>query len=88
MSDFHAFANDDEVLSIEGDALTVSNGAACIAIAGTLEIRKDKRGLKAARVLKAALDEIVVALEREKALPDEIQDEPPEATGTVKNPFA
>ena len=88
MSDFHAFANDDEVLNIEGDALTVSNGAACIAIAGTLKIGKDKRGLKAARALKAALDEIVTALEREKALPDEIQDEPPEVTGTVKNPFA
>lgn len=88
MSDFHAFANDDEVLSIEGDALTVSNGTACVDITGTLKIGKDKRGLKAARALKAALDEIVAALEREKALPDEIQDEPPEATGTAKNPFA
>jgi hypothetical protein len=88
VSDFHAFANDDEVLNIEGDALTVSNGVAHIAIAGALKIGKDKRGMKAARALKAALDEIVAALEREKELPDEIQDDPPEATGTAKNPFA
>jgi hypothetical protein len=87
VSDFHAFANDEEVLNIEGDALTVSNGTACVAIAGTLRIGKDKRGLKAARALQAAVDGIVAALEREKALPDEIDDEPPEATGTAKNPF-
>jgi hypothetical protein len=87
VSDFHAFANDEEVLNIEGDALTVSNGTARVAIAGTLRIGKDKRGLKAARALQAAVDGIVAALEREKALPDEIDDEPPEATGTAKNPF-
>lgn len=87
MSDFHAFASDDEVLGIEGDALTLSNGVSCIALTGTLKIGKDKRGLKAARALKAAVDGIVAALEREKALPDEIDDEPPEATGSAKNPF-
>jgi hypothetical protein len=87
VSDFHAFANDDDVLNLEGDALTVSNGTACVAIAGSLKIGKDKRGLKAARALKAAVDDIVAALEREQALPDELHDEPPEATGTVKNPF-
>jgi hypothetical protein len=87
VSDFHAFANDDEVLGIEGDALTVANGVSCIALAGELKIGKDKRGLKAARALKAAVDEIVAALEREKALPDEIDDEPPEPTGSVGNPF-
>jgi hypothetical protein len=65
----------------------VSNGTARVAIAGTLRIGKDKRGLKAARALQAAVDGIVAALEREKALPDEIDDEPPEATGTAKNPF-
>ena len=87
MSDFHAFASDDEVLGIEGDALTISNGTSGISVAGTLRIGKDKRGLKAARALKQAVDGIVAALEREKALPDESHDEPPEATGSVENPF-
>lgn|GEM_PF-488706 len=87
MSDFHAFANDDEVLSIEGDALTVSNGTTSISFAGSLRIGKDKRGLKAAHALKQAVDAIVAALEREKALPEVAKDEPPEATGSVENPF-
>lgn len=88
MSDFHAFANDEEVLNIEGDALTISNGATYIEVAGTLRIGKDKRGLKAVRALKQAVDEIIAALEREKALPDESKDEPPATTGNVENPFA
>lgn len=87
MSDFHAFANDDEVLNIGGDALTISNGATSIEVTGTLRIGKDKRGLKAAHALKQAIDEIVAALEREKALPDEAKDEPPAPTGNVENPF-
>ncbi len=87
MSDFHAFANDDEMLSIEGDALTVSNGTTSVSLAGSLRIGKDKRGLKAARALKQAVDAIVAALEREKALPDVAKEEPPEATGSVGNPF-
>ncbi len=87
MSDFHAFASDEEVLNIEGDALTISNGVTRISVAGELQIGKDKRGLRAARALKQAVDEIVAALEREKSLPDEAQDEPPAATGSVDNPF-
>lgn len=87
MSDFHAFANDEDVLNIEGDALTVSNGTTNIEVAGTLRIGKDKRGLKAARALKQAVDDIVAALEREKALPDESKGEPPTPTGSVENPF-
>lgn len=87
MSDFNAFNSDDEVLGIEGDALTIANGATRIRITGTLEIGKDKRGLKAALALKQAVDGIVAALEREKALPNELKDEPPAAPGRVDNPF-
>ena len=87
MSEFHAFANDVEVLNIGGDALTISNGTTHIEVTGTLQIGKDKRGLTAARALKQAVDNMVAALEREKALPDESKDEPPEATGSVDNPF-
>lgn len=87
MSDFHAFQNDDEVLNIEGDALTISNGMTHVLVAGTLQIGKDKRGLKAARALKQAIDDIVAALEHEKVLPDESKDEPPAAQGHIDNPF-
>ena len=87
MSDFHAFQSDDEVLGVEGDTLTISNGTTHIRIAGELEIGKDKRGLKAAKALKQAVDDIVAALEREKALPEAAKDEPPAAQGHVDNPF-
>lgn len=87
MSDFHAFANDDEVVNIEGDALTISNGVDSVSLAGSLDIAKDKRGLKAARALKAAVDAIVEALEREKVLPEKANTTPPDPTGSVGNPF-
>jgi hypothetical protein len=47
---------------------------------------RDKNGLKQAKVLKAAVDTIVKALEKDKALPDESG--PAEAPQQVKNPFA
>ncbi len=75
------------VLGVGGDALTISNGMTRVLIAGTLEIGKDKRGLKTARALKQAMDSIVAALEAEQALPDESKDEPPAALGHVDNPF-
>lgn len=88
MSDFHAFTNDEQVLNIEGDALTVSNGRTHIVISGTLDIARDKRGLKAALALKQALDSIVDALRTTPVLPDALQDEPPAPGGTIDNPFS
>ncbi|GLU33450.1 hypothetical protein WKR88_17275 [Trinickia caryophylli] len=88
MSDFNAYANDDDVLNIEGDALTVSNGTTRVVIAGTLEIARDRRGLKAALALKQAVDAIVTSLQGDSHLPQRVDDEPPTPTGTVDNPFA
>ena len=88
MSDFHAYTNDDDVLNIDGDALTVSNGTTRVVINGTLELARDKHGLAAARALKAAVDSVVAALEREKNLPERLAEEPPAPGGTVDNPFA
>ena len=87
MSDFHAFESNDEVLNIEGDALSIANGTTRIVVSGTLGIGKDKRGLKSARALKQAVSDIVAALERERTLPDEARDDPPAAMGRVDNPF-
>jgi hypothetical protein len=84
---FDAYANDDDVLSVQGDALTISNGTSHITISGTLDIGKDKRGLKAALALQQAIDSVVAALQAQAALPETLEDEPPHPTGTTGNPF-
>ncbi len=88
MSDFNAYANDEDVLNIEGDAMTVSNGTTRVVVSGTLEIARDKRGLAAALALKKAVDSIVATLEKQKDLPAKLDEEPPAPGGTVDNPFA
>jgi hypothetical protein len=87
VSEFNAYANDEDVLNIEGDTLTVSNGTMRVVIAGTLGIARDKRGLKAALALKNAVDNIVAALHKQGDLPERLEDEPPVAGGTIDNPF-
>lgn len=87
MSEFKAYANDDEVLNIAGDALTVANGRTCVTVTGTLEITKDKRGLAAAQALKQALDAIIVQLQHQRDLPEHVDEEPPASTGSIDNPF-
>lgn len=84
---FNAFSNDDEVLNIQGDALSVSNGTSRVVLSGTLNITKDKRGLKAALALKQAIDSVVAALQANADLPDHIEDEPDAKPGVVDNPF-
>lgn len=84
---FNAYSNDDDVLSLQGDALTVSNGTTRVIVAGTLELTRDQRGLKAALALKEALDAVVAALQADAHLPAKIRDEPDAKPGVVENPF-
>lgn len=84
---FKAYANDADVLSVQGDALTVSNGTMRVVISGTLEIAKDKRGLDAALALKQALDSVVAALQAQPNLPARVKDEPDAKPGVTDNPF-
>jgi hypothetical protein len=84
---FDAYSNDADVLNIQGDDFTVTNGATCVTLSGSLDVTKDQRGLKAALALKAAVDGIVAALQREAALPARIQNEPDAKPGKVDNPF-
>ncbi len=84
---FNAYSNDIDVLSIQGDALTVTNGTTRVVISGALELTKDKRGLKAALALKQAVDSAVAALQAQADLPERIKDEPDEKPGVVDNPF-
>jgi hypothetical protein len=84
---FNAYANDDDVLNVEGDALIVTNGTTRVTLSGTLELTRDKRGLAAALALKAALDDVVHKLQADPYLPAKIADEPDQKPGVVDNPF-
>jgi hypothetical protein len=84
---FKPYSNDDDVLNIQGDAMTVTNGTTRVVLNGTLELTQDQRGLKAALALKEALDAIVSALQAHPALPVKVKDEPDAKPGVVQNPF-
>ena len=84
MTSFEAFADDSRSQSI-GD-LTIENGTDTVAIYGSLDLTRDKAGLKHARALKAVLDVAVRVLEQQQDLPEQIASAEP--TVTVKNPFA
>lgn len=81
---FQPFSDDSASLSI--GEFTVENGTDKVALYGSLDVTRDKSGLKQAKALKAAVDAIVKALEQDKALPDE--GGPVEPPQQVKNPFA
>ena len=84
MTKFKPFADDSASLSI--NELTVENGTDKIAVYGSLDVTRDKEGLKKARALKGLADAIVKALEQDKDLPEKVG--PEEPTQQVKNPFA
>lgn len=84
---FKPYSNDDDVLNIQGDALTVSNGTTRVVLNGTLELTRDQRGLKAALALKEAIDAVVAALQAQTNLPAKVKDEPDAKPGVVQNPF-
>jgi hypothetical protein len=84
---FKAFANDTDVLNIQGEALTVTNDPVRIVISGTLELTRDRVGLKAALALQQAIGCVVDVLQKDPSLPEHVADEPPAPTGTVDNPF-
>ncbi|MDI7065477.1 hypothetical protein QMO17_29950 [Klebsiella pneumoniae] len=84
---FKPYSNDDDVLNIQGDALTVSNGTARVVLNGTLELTRDQRGLNAALALKECIDAVVAALQAQADLPAKVKDEPDAKPGVVQNPF-
>ncbi|MBN3855719.1 MULTISPECIES: hypothetical protein [unclassified Paraburkholderia] len=84
---FDAYANDDDVLNVQGDALTLTNGSTRVTLAGTLDITRDRRGLAAALALKAALDNVVAKLQADPHLPAQVKEEPDAKPGVIDNPF-
>jgi hypothetical protein len=84
MKTIKPFANESESIGI--GELTVENRTDRVSLYGSLDLTRDKEGLRHARDLRALLDWFIGALEAATALPDKIAaPEPPE---TVKNPFA
>jgi hypothetical protein len=81
---FQPFSDDSASLSL--GEFTIENGTSKVALYGSLDVMRDKNGLRQAKALKAVVDAIVKALEQDKALPDESG--PAEAPQQVKNPFA
>jgi hypothetical protein len=84
MKKFQPFSDDSASLSI--GEFTVENGTDKVSLYGSLDLTRDKNGLKQAKALKVAVDSIVKALEQDKELPDESG--PIESPPQVKNPFA
>jgi hypothetical protein len=83
MTVIKAFQNEEESVGV-GD-LTIENRTDRIELYGSLQITRDKAGLRLARELKEVLDAAVDALEAEKDLPDRVELAPPDR---VDNPFA
>ena len=81
---FQPFSDDSASLSL--GEFTIENGTSKVALYGSLDVMRDKNGLRQAKALKAVVDAIVKVLEQDKALPDESG--PAEAPQQVKNPFA
>lgn len=75
----------DDVTSLSIGEITLENGKEQIALYGSVDLTRDKVGLKHARELKAVLDAIVRELEAAHDLPEQVASS--EKPKTVKNPF-
>ena len=79
-----AFQDDKGAASI-GD-LSVENSTSVITVSGSLELTRDRAGLKLARALKELADAVVEQLEADGDLPDRIRTAKA-AAEEVDNPF-
>jgi hypothetical protein len=82
MTTMKPFDNEEESVTM-GD-LTIENRLDRIELYGSLQITKDKAGLRRAQELKQVLDAAVKALKAEKDLPEHVTVSPPDR---VRNPF-
>ncbi len=81
---FRPFAEDAGVQTFAG--FSIENGTQRIVLHGSLDLTRDRDGLRRAKALKDLLDAVVAALEAED-LPDSVPEEP-QAAVPVRNPFA
>jgi hypothetical protein len=76
----------DDAASIAIETLTIENGTEKLSLYGSLDITRDKVGLRSALALKAILDQTVQALTTDPSLPE--RQPPADKPKTVRNPFA
>jgi hypothetical protein len=76
------FMNESQVLVVDG--LTIESRSDRVSLFGQIDLTRDKSGLERALQLKAELDAVVLALQKDHALPDAISLLP---EGHRKNPF-
>jgi hypothetical protein len=81
MPTFKPFENEEDAITI--DDLTIENRLDRIEIYGSLQITKDKAGLKLAKELQELINATVTALEAGN-LPDHVPTKPAEK---IDNPF-
>jgi hypothetical protein len=76
----------DEAAALEVGDLKIENRLDRVSLYGSLDLTRDKAGLRRARELHAVLAAVMAALEREgDALPEAVQTA--QGEDTVKNPF-
>lgn len=78
---FNPLANESDVLSI--GELNIENRLDRVSVFGSVDITRDKDGLRIARELKSLFERVVDVLQSE-TLPDRIQTD---AVDVVANPF-
>jgi hypothetical protein len=76
----------DDAASIAIEKLTIENGTNRLALYGSLDITRDKVGLRHAQALKAIIDQAVQVLTADPAMPE--RQPPVDKPTTVRNPFA
>ena len=81
---FHPFADGSAVETLGG--LSIENGLDAVALHGSLDLTRDRRGLERARRLQTIVAAVVATLEAGD-LPDAVAEAAPSTT-RVKNPFA
>jgi hypothetical protein len=85
---FRPFAEGAGVQTLAG--FSIENGTQRIALHGSLDLTRDREGLRRAKALKNLLDAVVATLEAEASaedLPEAVPEEP-ETAEPVRNPFA
>jgi hypothetical protein len=84
MTKFVPFADEATALTISG--LSIENRVDRVAVFGNAELTADRRGLEAAKQLKAVIDAVVSQLEAKPGLPDELPPDQAALTGP-RDPF-
>lgn len=79
---FQAFADDCSAYTL--DNLTFENNADRLAIYGDIQIQRDQQGLQQLLVLQNLINQAIMALQADEALPEQL---PASIHNEINNPF-